>query len=97
MQNKIKEAVSWFAAYDKRILRILNDEFLKDVADETGNLYKDLSFLKSLKPEHRSLLLALELDRLDKEANPNNDYRNKLLKRANELWATNCKRQVDIA
>lgn len=86
MQSKTEETISWFDAYDKRTLRILNDEFLKDVIDETGNLYKDLSFLQSLKPEHRRLLLSLELQRLDKQANPNNDYRNKLRKRFNELY-----------
>lgn len=87
MQSKTEETISWVNEYDKRTLRILNDEFLKEVADETGNLYNDLSFLQSLRPEHRRLLLSLEMQHLDSfKANSNNDYRNKLRKRFNELY-----------
>lgn len=86
MQSKTEETISWVNEYDKRTLRILNAEFLKEVVAETGDLYNGLSFLQSLKPEHRRLLLSLEIARLDNKTNSNNDYRNKLHKRFNELY-----------
>ena len=86
MQNKTEETISWVNEYDKKTLRILNDDFLKEVADETGNLYNDLYFLQNLNPKHRRLLLSLEIARLDKQATSNNDYRNKLHKWFNELY-----------
>lgn len=73
--------------FDKRTLKVLNDDFVKEVNQEVGGLYSELYPLENLKAEHRRTLLSIEINRLIYEQDPANaEYAKRLEQRFHDLY-----------